>query len=729
MTTGVTGVLKQSSTEIERSLTTASTGITSALTAASNGLTTTLKQNATEVERQLTTASAGVTTALTTASASLTTTLKQNATEVERQLTAVSTGVSNVLKQNASEVERTLLGVSSEVTRNFVGKADEISHQVGQRAAEMTKVLDANSSTLLQALGTKSKEFSSEVTKATDHAVKSIEGQGFSFTRAMMDNSEQIARLVNEASQTATTTINRTLKELQDTSKIAIEQSRQTTSASVSEMLETHNMLRSDTTTLFERLREGNILLQEVLTGAHENMSAIEDTLVTRVAEFVATMNEVSERSGVTSAQVDQHISSFNSITNKALVDLGQLATQFDAYGRSLAEAVVLIEKSNRRTDESVGARRAAIEQLVATLDSRTDDIEQRLKRFSSLLDESLEGATGRAREIARVIAESSSEGARALESERQRASELLHGIYSQHSGETHEIFNQTTQRFAETLQGMRQMAADMQRELEPRAASCAAASSNCRRRPPTARPRCAASSSIRSRRWPNSTASSPATAAASMRTEPPRRGPEPALVGAGARAEPPRAEQRAEAPRQAPQRGDITSVAPMPQRRADSPSLSPAQVAGNGRSSGWLTELLSRASRQEAPAADAPAGERPARHSLESLDSLSVDIARMIDHDAAAELWDRYKRGERNVFTKRLYTMQGQKTFDEIRKKYRGDREFKQTVDRYIGEFERLLEEVSRGDRGQVVARTYLTSETGKVYTMLAHAAGRFGE
>jgi hypothetical protein len=37
------------------------------------------------------------------------------------------------------------------------------------------------------------------------------------------------------------------------------------------------------------------------------------------------------------------------------------------------------------------------------------------------------------------------------------------------------------------------------------------------------------------------------------------------------------------------------------------------------------------------------------------------------------------------------------------------------------------LLEEVSRDDRGQAVARTYLTSETGKVYTMLAHAAGRF--
>ena len=32
-----------------------------------------------------------------------------------------------------------------------------------------------------------------------------------------------------------------------------------------------------------------------------------------------------------------------------------------------------------------------------------------------------------------------------------------------------------------------------------------------------------------------------------------------------------------------------------------------------------------------------------------------------------------------------------------------------------------------SREDRGQMLARSYLTSETGKVYTMLAHAAGRF--
>jgi hypothetical protein len=292
-------------------------------------------------------------------------------------------------------------------------------------------------------------------------------------------------------------------------------------------------------------------------------------------------------------------------------------------------------------------------------------------------------------------------------------------------------MFSETTQRFAETLQGMRQMAAEMQRELEatrtelrrgilelPQETSESA--SQMRRVIVDQIEALAELNRIVARHGRGMDAVEPQV----------RRAPEPAYAGAGGRAEgsrmdvpPPRMEQ----PRPPmPPRGDITGAQmPMPPpRRAESPSLTPAPGQGNGNSGGWLSELLHRASKP-----DEVTGERPARHTLESLDSLSVDIARMIDHDAAAELWDRYKRGERNVFTKRLYTMQGQKTFDEIRKKYRGDREFKVTVDRYIGEFERLLEEVARGDRGQVVARTYLTSETGKVYTMLAHAAGRFGE
>jgi hypothetical protein len=157
-------------------------------------------------------------------------------------------------------------------------------------------------------------------------------------------------------------------------------------------------------------------------------------------------------------------------------------------------------------------------------------------------------------------------------------------------------------------------------------------------------------------------------------------------------------------------------------------------QRTGNGEARGWVADLLRRASsddEESAPAqrpegAEAGGGRRSPAQVVDSLNSLSIDIARAIDHEASVELWDRYKRGERNVFTRRLYTLQGQKTFDELRRKYERDADFRRAVDNYIGDFERLLAQVSKDDTDPAVSRMYLTSDTGKVYTMLAHAAGR---
>ena len=333
--------------------------------------------------------------------------------------------------------------------------------------------------------------------------------------------------------------------------------------------------------------------------------------------------------------------------------------------------------------------------------------------------------------------------------------------IYEQATGDSQTMLTQAAERFADVVEGLKRMSSEMQRELE--------ATRTELRRGILELPQETAESAAQMRRVivdqiealaelnrivarhgrsldvvePSARRVEAVEAAAPRRVVP----SEAVLTNGGPRPEPPR-----------PPRPDITGLNPpaMPPRRADAPSLSPAvqgsppaQGGPAGGRTGWLSDLLTRASQEPEPAPPGPAREPPRevareaprevprepppeaqrgeRHSIESLDSLAVDIARMIDHEAAADLWDRYKRGERNVFTRKLYTMQGQKAFEEIRRKYRADREFTRTVDRYIVEFERLLEEVSRDDRGQVVARTYLTSETGKVYTMLAHAAGRF--
>src|SRR5262249_7271692 len=150
----------------------------------------------------------------------------------------------------------------------------------------------------------------------------------------------------------------------------------------------------------------------------------------------------------------------------------------------------------------------------------------------------------------------------------------------------------------------------------------------------------------------------------------------------------------------------------PAAPRRAEAPALGPIPGgpaggrggSGGGGGGGWLSDLLTRASSSREPAETGRGGGAPRSHGIGALDSVSGGIARVVDPEGATELWERYKRGDRNAFTRRLYTLQGQKAFDEIRKRYRSDRDFKGTVDRYIGEFERLLDEVSRGDRGQAV-------------------------
>ena len=383
-------------------------------------------------------------------------------------------------------------------------------------------------------------------------------------------------------------------------------------------------MLRSNSTALFERLREANILLQEVFSGAQENMSSIEHTMAARISEFVSAMNELTAKSGATTGKIEQHLGSFNSVTSRVLTDLGDLADQFSTHGRTLSEAVELLDASNRKTDETVSARQTTIDALVTALDTRTEDFGQRLERFSGLLDESLDAATTRAREIAGIIAQTSNDSLQTLEQqydmvrkssedERKRTSEALNTVYDEALTEVQTVFNQSTERFTEVVHGMKQMASDMQRELETTRTEM--------RRGILELPQETAESAAQMRRvivdQIEALAELNRIVARHGRTldavEPARREAEPLYAtggGRGAQARPIRPDvmpqqpgpQAAQAPQYqpAPPR-DITG---MP-RRSGPPNLSPVQGgkddSNNGRNGGgWLSDLLTRASREE---------------------------------------------------------------------------------------------------------------------------------
>jgi hypothetical protein len=307
-----------------------------------------------------------------------------------------------------------------------------------------------------------------------------------------------------------------------------------------------------------------------------------------------------------------------------------------------------------------------------------------------------------------------------------------MNEIYQNSTQEADAMFKQSADKFSVMVTSMKQMAGEMQHELE--------ATRNELRRGVLEMPQEAAESTAQMRKVIVDQIEALAElnrivarhgrgldVVSSGRSDS-QREDEPMLAAAGGRNS--EAQSRSAAPRMR----DAGSASTLPppdlggpaSRRTEAPPVSPA--GADQARDGWLSDLLNRADtgpgNREVPRArptQQPAGDNP-------LASLSLDIGRLMDRNLAVEMWDRYQRGESKAFSKRLYTPAGQKAFDEVARKYRADRNFKQTVDRYITEFERLLDEVARDERGPAVLRSHLTSETGLVYTLLAHAAGRLG-
>src|SRR5437660_6617808 len=259
----------------------------------------------------------------------------------------------------------------------MTGKTDEIVTYVQQQTDRLAQIVDSRRGSLVEALSTRTTQLTTDIDRVTADALKSIETRGQAFSQSMSTHGSEVARTITSAGDLATGAVAKSLKDLEQASRSAIDQSRQVSIAAVTEMQETSKILRTDTVALFERLREGNILLQEVLTGAHDNLNSLERALVTRVADFVSAMNDVTVRNGSATQVLEDQLNVFNDKTSKALHDLTSLSSQFDAHGRALAEAAAVVEQSNQNTTQSVADRKATLVSLVITIELRTSDLDQ----------------------------------------------------------------------------------------------------------------------------------------------------------------------------------------------------------------------------------------------------------------------------------------------------------------------------------------------------------------
>ena len=125
------------------------------------------------------------------------------------------------------------------------------------------------------------------------------------------------------------------------------------------------------------------------------------------------------------------------------------------------------------------------------------------------------------------------------------------------------------------------------------------------------------------------------------------------------------------------------------PRRRQPRPNPGPPA----SRQGGWLSDLLARASRDDAPKAAGQNGAGPASSKGGFSTGLTLDIARMVDNAAASDLWRRYQRGEKGgcsvaVSTPRKAIRPSRKFVAAIA----SIRRFARPLDHYVRHFEDLL-------------------------------------
>jgi hypothetical protein len=106
-----------------------------------------------------------------------------------------------------------------------------------------------------------------------------------------------------------------------------------------------------------------------------------------------------------------------------------------------------------------------------------------------------------------------------------------------------------------------------------------------------------------------------------------------------------------------------------------------------------------------------------------EGLHSSALDVDRLLEHDLPEETWKRYHAGDHSVFTRRLLS---NADAARIQARFRSDPEFRKYVERYIGEFERLLNQAKENEHDDILSAAFLTADVGKLYVLLARALGR---
>jgi hypothetical protein len=116
----------------------------------------------------------------------------------------------------------------------------------------------------------------------------------------------------------------------------------------------------------------------------------------------------------------------------------------------------------------------------------------------------------------------------------------------------------------------------------------------------------------------------------------------------------------------------------------------------------------------------------RSATHMIEDLNASAIDLNRVLADDMPDDVWKRYHKGDRSIFARRLLRGKDRLVLPDIKVRFETDERFRIEANRYIEQFETLLDRATDCDPENLLSTTFLTADVGKLYIILSRSLGR---
>ena len=659
------------------------------------------------------------------------------------RLTALNEDINSSISKSMKDLEESADRIEEKIGTSIVDASLTISNDVEQTAARM----DITVRTALEQVKEAARHIEDLVEVRAVETAQSLEAKVEEMNEALSSQTNNFAQIISEKSEELNNSLKNHSNILRDALGESSSEAEEIMSASTSRIL-------SDVNDALKKLNDGNLLLQRVLETSSTNLFELETSVANQTSNYANAVRQAVGETKSAGEMVGQHVGAMQTTIQSVTSKFSEMLNELSAQTTNINEASSNLDETGKTTIDNLKDRQKAMNELATSFTLRADEIDERMHSFAqniaTTVNETEERLSIAKKAMEETINASTISVASRLDKfadtadqQGQIANEKLKRTQEILVSEMNAALQDATDRFSETASAMRNTAHQVNDELEATRTQLQRGISDL---PEETRSSAAAmrrvvaeqiealselNSIVRNQRKSNDISSTNhALVNNSVQQNTPVVSPAPVASPVHVASPASRVTQ------QTPQKTSIENIASITQRipvaqneaisnsslaellraPAKKETAIPSATSNTDNKNSWLRDVLRNASAKQ---------EESIKPEI-SIKNLTTKISQSIDEKALKEAWESYRSGGVNVFSRRIYTLSGQETFEQLRRKMNDDSNFAKNSAAYIEEFEQLLSNAISNPNSKTSTIDLLTSERGKIFTMLAHASER---